>query len=88
MDDNPLPIVDGCYIDNQGSMFKVKLVELQAGLPVSILMEDLYSKLHRISLNQWLRKPMIPCCMTRNLGTPGLSATSMSAGQALRPNQT
>jgi len=85
MDDDPLPIVDGCYVDQRGDMYKVKMVELQSGLPTRILMEDLFGQLHRLSLQQWRSKPMTPCCMTRSQLHPRTSNVPMPAAQPTRP---
>jgi|GEM_PF-5966185 len=85
MDDDPLPIVDGCYVDQRGYMYKVRMIELQSGLPTRILMEDLFGKLHRLSLQQWRNKPMIPCCMTGSQLHPRTASTPMPAAQPTRP---
>lgn len=86
MDDIPLPLVDGCYLDSRGNMFKVKLIEFQGGAPTRILVEDIFSKIHRLSLTQWQRKPMIPCCMSRGPGQTDMLANTASVGGPSRSN--
>ena len=62
----PVPIVNGCYIDGRSNMFKVRMVSY-SGLEVNrIVFEDVLGNLNALNINKWQGLHLIPCCQSSN----------------------
>ena len=57
-------VVNGCYLDIGGEMYKVKMLDFDNGEIQQVIMEDTLSRLHRISIMEWIKLNLIPMCLS------------------------
>lgn len=66
MDRDFFPVVNGCYINGNNEMFKVRMLVLSGNNIRRVTMEDMFGNLRTMSMNSWQNLHLIPCCKTSN----------------------
>jgi hypothetical protein len=66
------PVVDGCYVDEHGDMYKVRLVTFRGQQPSRIVLENVRGNLFSLSLTDWYQCRLIPCCLASSTAQPML----------------
>ncbi len=59
------PVVNGCYIDDGGDMYKVRLLCFEHGRISDIIAENTKNELFRWDLIDWYLMHLIPVCYTQ-----------------------
>ncbi|MDH5377220.1 MAG: hypothetical protein OEX00_02720 [Gammaproteobacteria bacterium] len=60
------PVINGCYLDIGGEMYKVRMLDLSGDQIRHVVMEDTLSRCHRLTLKEWLSLSLIPICLSWN----------------------
>lgn len=66
MDIKSIPLVNGCYIDKNSNMFKVRLLSYSGHRLGHIALEDTLGKVSTLSFEKWQNLRLIPCCRSSN----------------------
>ena len=64
MDNELYPVVNGCYLDMNSEMFKVRMLGYLGKDVNSIIIEDTSGNVKSLNLNSWKNMHLIPCCVS------------------------
>lgn len=64
MDANLIPVVNGCYLDKNYEMFKVRMLGYFEKKVAHIVIEDTSGNVKYVNFNGWRNMCLIPCCMS------------------------
>lgn len=65
-----LPIINGCYLDTNNEMFKVRMVSYYGKNIKEIVIEDTYGNIRSMDISNWRNLRLIPCCYSGSENLP------------------
>lgn len=71
-----LPIINGCYLDLNNEMFKVKMVSYYGKDIKDVIIEDTFGNVKSMDIKNWRNLRLIPCCYSGNENVPPSPVTA------------
>ena len=56
------PIIDGCYLNHDSSMIKVRMVSYAGDSIKEVVVEDTFGNIKSMDFYNWQTLKLIPCC--------------------------
>lgn len=68
------PIINGCYLDQSSTMFKVRMLEYYGKDIKEVIIEDTNGNIKSMNIKNWQNLKLIPCCYSSSDNLPLTSA--------------